>query len=167
MSNPAPTAITIRTGFAPGDLGMITHLHGVVYAREYGLDTTFEPYVAPPLADLVLGGPDCGQIWIAEQGARTVGSVAIVRSENVGEAQLRWFLITPESRGTGLGRRLMDAAMAYSQEQKFQRIFLWSFDELHAALHLYRAYGFIETERTPQMLWGRMRTEVRMNLKLS
>jgi hypothetical protein len=107
MSNPAPTAITIRTGFAPGDLGMITHLHGVVYAREYGLDTTFEPYVAPPLADLVLGGPDCGQIWIAEQGARTVGSVAIVRSENVGEAQLRWFLITPESRGTKIPADLL------------------------------------------------------------
>jgi GNAT superfamily N-acetyltransferase len=158
--------VTIRSDPRPGDLGMITHLHGVHYAREYGLDTTFEPYVARPLSDFVLTGPDAGRLWLAEQDGQIVGSLAIVRTSNPGEAQLRWFLIVPGCRGTGLGRRLMDAAMAYCKDQALISVFLWSFNELDAALHLYRAHGFAETERTSSHLWGRDRTEIRMELRL-
>ena len=157
---------TIRTALQPGDIGMITHLHGVLYAREHGLDATFEPYVALPLSQFVLAGPDAGRLWIAEQDGQIAGSLAIVRTSGPLEAQLRWFLIAPSSRGTGLGRRLMELALAYCQECGFARVFLWSFDGLDAALHLYRAYGFAETERVATTLWGRDLTEVRMDLVL-
>ena len=90
--------VRIRHTLRPGDLGMIVHLHGVLYAREYGLDTTFEPYVAKPLADFVLAGN--GRLWVAELDDRIVGSIAVVDADN-GEGQLRWFLLAPEARGTG------------------------------------------------------------------
>src|SRR5262245_57354856 len=107
-------SLRIRHALQPGDLGMVVHLHGILYAREYGLDVTFEPYVAKPLADFVLGG--AGRLWIAEDGDRTLGSVAMVDAEpNVG--QLRWFLVVPEARGTGLGKRLLDEALAYGRER--------------------------------------------------
>jgi hypothetical protein len=35
--------VTLRHEGRPGDLGMVTYLHGVVYARGFGLETTFEP----------------------------------------------------------------------------------------------------------------------------
>src|SRR5437867_1533509 len=100
--------IHIRHALQPGDLGMVVHLHGVCYAREYGLDATFEPYVARPLADFALAGN--GRLWIAEDN-RIVGSVAVVDAEE-GVGQLRWFLVVPEARGTGLGRRLLEEALA-------------------------------------------------------
>ena len=155
---------SIRHTPQPGDLGMIVHLHGVHYAREYGLDTTFEPYVAKPLADFVLSG--AGRLWIAEEGDRIVGSIAVVNADD-GGGQLRWFLLVPEARGSGLGRRLLETALAYCRERGMPRVFLWSFSQLHDALTLYERAGFKITDRSTTRLWGAERTEVRMDLELS
>jgi GNAT superfamily N-acetyltransferase len=156
-------AVRIRHELKPGDLGMVVHLHGVIYAREYGLDTTFEPYVAGPLADFVLAGD--GRMWIAEHDGRLVGCVALVAAD-AGAGQLRWFLVTPEMRGKGLGKRLLDEALAYARQQALQRVFLWSFADLADALRLYERAGFKVTERRTGTIWGGERTEVRMDLDL-
>jgi GNAT superfamily N-acetyltransferase len=153
----------IRHVLQPGDLGMVVHLHGVVYAREWGLDTTFEPYVAKPLAEFAMGG--AGRLWIAESDERIVGSIAMVDAGE-GEGQLRWFLLVPEARGTGLGRRLLDEALAYARQRGFRHLFLWSFADLGDALRLYERAGFEVTERKTAFLWGAERTEVRMDLRL-
>jgi GNAT superfamily N-acetyltransferase len=155
----------IRHELRPGDLGMIVHLHGVHYAREYGLDVTFEPYVAKPLADFVLSG--AGRLWLVEEhGNGIVGSIAAVDAA-AGQSQLRWFLLAPEARGTGLGRRLLTTALDYCRQRGMSHIFLWSFADLHAALRLYEQAGFQVTETRTSHVWGAERTEVRMNLDLA
>ncbi len=90
MTQPSGRTFDIRHEPQPGDLGMVIHLHGVHYAREYGLDTTFEPYVAKPLADFVLSGT--GRLWIAEEDGRIVGSIAVVDAE-AGVGQLGGFCL--------------------------------------------------------------------------
>jgi len=162
--HPWDSDIDIRHVLAPGDLGMVVYLHGVIYAREYGLDTGFEPYVAKPLAEFASGGE--GRLWIAAKGERVVGSIAIVDAEP-GVGQLRWFLVAPEVRGRGLGRRLLDEALAYSRQRGLSRLFLWSFSDLATALSLYRQAGFATTLERKGPLWGAERTEVRMELALS
>jgi len=162
MTEPAPI-VRIRHTLQPGDLGMVVHLHGIVYAREYGLDASFEPYVAKPLAEFAISG--AGRLWIAEEGERIVGSIAVVdASDRVG--QLRWFLLVPEARGTGLGKRLLEAALAYARERDFERLYLWSFSDLSDALRLYERAGFKATETKTSVVWGAERTEVRMDLDL-
>jgi GNAT superfamily N-acetyltransferase len=154
----------IRHALQPGDLGMVVHLHGVIYWREYGLDVTFEPYVARPLADFVLSG--AGRLWIAEEGACVVGSIAMVDAEP-GVGQLRWFILVPEARGTGLGKRLLNEALAYARERGFRHLYLWTFAGLDDALRLYERAGFRITERKTSFIWGAERTEVRMDLELT
>jgi GNAT superfamily N-acetyltransferase len=163
MTATANGSFRIRHVLKPGDMGMVVHLHGILYAREYGLDVTFEPYVARPLADFVLDGG--GRLWIAEKDDRTVGSIAMVDAEP-GTGQLRWFLVVPEARGTGLGKRLLDEALAYARERGFRRLYLWSFADLDSALRLYERAGFRVTERKTHFIWGAERTEVRMDLEL-
>lgn len=153
----------IRDTLQPGDLGSIVQLHGLVYGREYGLDTTFEPYVAKPLSDFVLQGN--GRLWVAERDGRLMGSIAVV--ETGGEGQLRWFLLAPEARGSGLGKRLLELATGYCRERGFPRVFLWSFSDLTAALKLYERAGFKVTETVTEYAWGAQRTQVRMNLDLT
>jgi GNAT superfamily N-acetyltransferase len=160
---PIPRNVRIRHELAPGDLGMVVHLHGVLYAREHGLDTTFEPYVAKPLADFVLDGS--GRLWIAEDGDRMLGSIALVDAGH-GTGQLRWFLVVPEARGTGLGRRLLEEALTYAQQRGMAHVYLWSFATLADALRLYERVGFRTTETKKNFIWGAERTEVRMDLKL-
>ena len=153
----------VRHTLQPGDLGAIVRLHGIVYAREYGLDTTFEPYVAKPLSDFVLDGK--GRLWIAEREGTLMGSIAVVESDQ--EGQLRWFLLAPEARGSGLGKRLLDLALDYCRERAFARVFLWSFSDLTAALKLYERAGFEITDTTTEFVWGAERRQVRMDLALS
>ena len=151
----------IRHTLQPGDLGMVVHLHGLHYWREYGLDITFEPYVARPLADFVLAGAGC--LWIAEEGDRVVGSVAVVNAEE-GMGQLRWFLVVPEARGTGLGKRLLQEALTYARERGLRRLFLWTFAELECAVRLYERAGLTVTDRKTDFVWGAERTELRMEI---
>ena len=54
--------VTIR-GPEPGDLGWLVERHGVLYAREYGWDQSFERLVASIAAEF---NPDTDRGWIAE-----------------------------------------------------------------------------------------------------
>lgn len=155
--------IRLRHAMQPGDLGMIVHLHGVHYAREYGLDATFEPYVAEPLARFAREGN--GRLWIAERGGTMLGSVALVDAEP-GVGQLRWFLLVPEARGTGLGRRMLDEALAYCRTRGLTRVYLLTFAALEPAVRLYQRAGFRVVEEKTSFAWGADRTELRMELEL-
>lgn len=167
MSASADQPVTVRHDLLPGDLGRVTELHGVLYAAEYGFDRTFEAYVARTLGEL--GGamrPGRDRLWLAELGGRLVGSVGIIGRED-GAAQLRWFLVHPDARRQGLGRRLLEAALAFCREAGYSSVYLWTVHPLVAAARLYTAAGFKKTEEKPmQALWGCMLAEQRHDLLL-
>ena len=144
---------TIRTTLLPGDIGSIVHLHGILYAREYGFDHTFEAYVAGPLAAFALAPSDRQRIWIAEHDGRVVGCIALVEAAS-DIAQLRWYLVDPSAREMGLGSRLLDGSIRFAREAGYSRIILWTVSALSAAAHLYRTAGFAITERKPGHVWG-------------
>jgi len=158
--------VHIRTNLRPGDIGYITYLHGVLYAREYQLDHTFEGYVAAGLGEFgKTFDPLKDFLAVAEHANEIVGSIAIVGQPD-NTAQLRWFLIHPKMRGQGLGRRLIQAALEFCRERKFASVFLWTTGELETAAHLYRKVGFELTEENTHEIWGAMRTEQRYELLL-
>jgi ribosomal protein S18 acetylase RimI-like enzyme len=160
------TSISIRTGIKPGDLGAIMHLHGALYAEEYGLDWTFELYIAKGYVEAVEAFTSGkARLWVVEDTGKVVGSIAIV-GHSLQAAQLRWFLLHPSARGQGLGRRLLKEAIEFSRVSGYQRVFLWTLRNLDAAIHLYRAFGFQKTEEATHQLWGKTLTEERYELSL-
>ncbi len=110
-----PANVRFRNQLKPGDIGYITYLHGILYAQEYGWDYTFETYVAVPLAEFAKEHNDRERIWIVEKDGHIAGSVAIVEA-SLSKAQLRWMLLTPELRGVGLGRYLVETALDFCKQ---------------------------------------------------
>jgi GNAT superfamily N-acetyltransferase len=158
-------AVTLRTELRPGDLGWIVETHGTMYDREHGFDSTFEAYVAGPLSACALASSARERIWLAEREGRRVGCVAIVgASERT--AQLRWFLVVPEARGAGIGRRLLDEAVAFARESGYEDVILWTVSALDAAARLYRAAGFERDESRPGRRWGVEVVEERYSRRL-
>jgi GNAT superfamily N-acetyltransferase len=160
-----PMTVTLRTGLRPGDLGTIVHLHGALYARERGFDPTFEAYVATYLAEFARAATDRERIWIAERNGRIVGCVAIVAA-GPETAQLRWYLVHPDARGAGLGKRLLHEAVAFCREQGYANVILWTESTLTTAAHVYRSAGFRKVEAKPGRLGGLDVIEEKYELKL-
>lgn len=54
----------------------MTYLHGILYARVYEWNSTFEAYVAAGLAEFVLcHDPAWEQIWLAERDEEIIGAI--------------------------------------------------------------------------------------------
>ena len=157
-------SVTLRHDLRPGDLGTVVNLHGTVYAAEYGFDVTFEAYVAGPLAEFALTRTDRDRLWLAERAGHIVGCVAIVGT-SAEEAQLRWFLVAPEARGAGLGKRLLHEAISFCASRDYQSVFLWTVSALTAAASLYRSVGFQRVEATPAQRWGVPMIEEKYSLR--
>jgi len=137
----------------PGDVGYVVYLHGILYASEYNFDSTFEAHVASPLANFVRSTSPRERLWIAERDTHIIGCIAVVAASTQA-AQLRWFLVEPGSRGTGLGKCLLNEAVAFAKESGYTSIVLWTVRELAAAAHLYAAKGFRMVEERPGRMWG-------------
>ena len=148
--------VDIRSDLRPGDIGDIVRMHGEVYAREIGLDATFEASVAEALGMLVRRGwPEVGEgIWVAEADGERVGAV-ILSGEGDGLSRLRMFVLRPEHRGAGTGRRLLEELLATARAAGHERMELETFSELRGAAHLYSAAGFRRVSARRQPMWGR------------
>ena len=163
LSDKADTSITIRR-YQSGDTGYIAHRHGVLYEKEYGLDHRFEKYVLQSLI-AYLEDPSKGEIWIAECCGTIVGFIGVVGISKR-TAQLRWFLIEPEFRNGGLGRKLVATVMEYCQRKYYNHVFLWTFKGLDAARHLYQSFGFTLTEEKENDTWNNQLIEQRWDVML-
>lgn len=147
--------ITIRTEPRAGDLGYVIYMHGDLYGREYGFGGQFETYVAHGVAEFFENYDSSrDRIWLAEHGGRIIGSLVLMHRED-NTAQLRYFLIHPDYRGIGLGKRLIELWMNFAREVGYERAFLLTAGELDAAISLYRRHGFTLTSESHSTAFGR------------
>ncbi len=89
------------------------------------------------------GGDSGAFLVVVEPAGDVVGTAGIRLLEPaVGELKRMW--IRPDSRGLGLGRRLMDCCLEEARALGCRILKLDSERRLEAAVHLYRSYGFKE-----------------------
>jgi N-acetylglutamate synthase-like GNAT family acetyltransferase len=138
----------------PGDIGWVIQAHGLLYWREYGWDERFEALVADVAAQFIhTFDPAMERCWIAERDGVTVGSVFLVR-KSADVAKLRLLIVDPSARGTGLGKRLVAACIAFARSCGYRTITLWTQQNLVAARHIYAQSGFVCVASEPHAEFG-------------
>ncbi len=138
----------------PGDMGWVTYMHGLLYAREYGWDERFEALVAQIVADFINSyDPDRERCWIAEMDGQIVGSVFVVKGSEA-LAKLRLLLVDPKARGLGLGTRLIKEGIRFAQRKGYAKLVLWTNDVLVTARDIYQKAGFKLVEKEPHHSFG-------------
>ena len=98
--------------------------------------------------------------WTACLDRRVEGSIAIdaLKADSVG-AHLRWYILSPALHGQGIGKRLLATALEFCRNRKYAHIYLWTFDGLHTARHLYEQNGFNLVHEQTGSQWGTLVTE--------
>jgi DNA-binding MarR family transcriptional regulator/GNAT superfamily N-acetyltransferase len=136
-----PEGCTLR-GLQIGDIGWITHRQGLLYAKEYGWDISYEALVAEILAGFVRDfDRNTSAAWIAESSGAVVGSVFLMPAA-AGVAKLRLLYVEPGARGMGLGRRLVEECILGARARSYRILTLWTNSVLVSARRIYEAVGF-------------------------
>jgi GNAT superfamily N-acetyltransferase len=163
----SPMEVQIRAGSGAEDVNTVVRLHREVYESEYGLDPSFGTDVATRLAEQRRGGwpgPREG-LWIAEAGGSAVGSITL-NDEGGGLGRLGHLVLTPDARGSGTGRRLVEQVLDAARAAGYTRLELATFGDLRAAASLYRSVGFEKVSSEHTVRWGREMDWQRYELEL-
>jgi GNAT superfamily N-acetyltransferase len=153
MADPMSDDVTLRA-YGPGDFDWLVDLHGRHYAEAEGFDATFAPLVASILRDFeAQHDPSCEQGWIAVRNGARLGSIFCVRLDGT-TAKLRLFILSPEARGLGLGRRMLATCMGFARDRGYAGMQLWTHESHAAACALYRKAGWRCTSSKPVHSFG-------------
>jgi ribosomal protein S18 acetylase RimI-like enzyme len=97
-----------------------------------------------------------GHVFTALSGAEAIGCVALIPMGQ-GAFELSKMAVSPHCRGRGIGRRLLEHAIAQARSFGASSLFLGSSTKLPAAIHLYESVGFrhVNPETLPPMQYAR------------
>jgi ribosomal protein S18 acetylase RimI-like enzyme len=118
-----------------------THFHrlNVEWLQRYfHVEEIDERVLSNPEAEILAGG---GAIWFARAGGGIVGTCALMQVEP-GVFELTKMAVDPAARGLGIGRKLIERAIAEFQSLGARELFLETNTKLAPAIRLYESVGF-------------------------
>ena len=159
---------TQYSGYYPGVVGKITEVHAVYYHEQWGFDVSFETQVGRDLSEFLMEFDRSRDgLWVARRNAMFAGAVAVDGRKAQSEgARLRWFIVVPVFQGHGIGRELISCAVEFCKKNNYARVYLWTFEGLDTARHLYEEQHFKLSEQHDVDQWGQHLNEQKFELIL-
>jgi GNAT superfamily N-acetyltransferase len=150
-------SLQIIEGNRPGLVGEIVRWHGLYYVGRLGWPQIFETLCAEQLAEIAsnLGARDDVTAFSAWQADQFLGSVVMdARPASRPGARLRFFIASDSARGQGVGGRLLDSAIGWSERRGDPSVWLTTVAGLGASAHLYQKFGFVLLQEYIDRTWG-------------
>ena len=154
--------------FTQDDIAFVIAHQIELYETEYGFTTdSWKQYVANAVYDFQ-DRFDAAKdsMYILDYNGKPSGCIAVTHAEE-DTAQLRFFFVDAAIRGMGIGKRLMELALAFCKEKQYRHIFLLTCSKLTAARRLYQQYGFAMAHAYENLEWGEAMTEERWEMDIS
>lgn len=107
-------------------------------------------FYVEPYDDKVLSNPEKfiinkgGHIFFAVDQNRVFGTVALMPIEGKSIYELTKMAVLPETRGKGIGNKLLEYCINFVKSQQHPSLLLYSHRSLESAIHLYKKCGFKE-----------------------
>ncbi len=113
--------------------------------NEYDIPRTGTVYSDPRTDDLFkLFETPGSHYWVVEEDGRILGGCGIFPTEGLpdGCAELVKFYLSPDARGKGIGKELMEKSLDSARKLGYKMIYLESFPQLEKAVVIYKNAGF-------------------------
>jgi len=136
MTMPA-TDLTIRD-FRPGDETAFRKLNEEWIVRHFAMETKDEESLTDPRGNILDRG---GRIFFAVLAGQPIGCCALLAMAP-GEFEVAKMAVTLSAQGGGIGRRLLEKAIAVARAAGAHRLYLETNRKLGPAIHLYESLGF-------------------------
>jgi len=124
--------------FAPEHAGAFKALNEAWISKHFTLEAKDREMLDDPEGKIIARG---GKIFMAVDGGRAVGCAALIAMAD-GGYEVAKMTVSEDLRGSGLGRKLMQACIDAGAAMGAPRLYLETNSSLAPALRLYRAMGF-------------------------
>ena len=115
----------------------------VEYAASIGVDLEYQGFGAELAGLPGKYAPPTGELLIARVNGGAAGCVAL-RALDRATLEMKRLYVRPSTRGMGLGKRLVEAAITCAREHGYAELRLDTLATMAAAQALYRSLGFVE-----------------------
>jgi len=125
-----------------GDLAAVASLFRA-YAASLPVDLAYQGFEAELACLPGKYAPPSGALLVAKAEDGTVlGCIALRALDTNGVAEMKRLYVAPAGRGLGLGRRLVEAAVAEAQRIGYRELWLDTLPTMTEAIALYGRCGF-------------------------
>lgn len=106
-----------------------------------------------------------GKIFFAKTENEIIATVALMPTENKLTYELTKMAVKPNFRNRGVGKKLLNKCIEFSNSNFSKSIILYSNKKLTNAIHLYQSYGFKEIKMEIKSPYSR--ANIKMMKKLN
>jgi ribosomal protein S18 acetylase RimI-like enzyme len=162
QSNSISSEVTVRA-YRPEDAKDFRELNEAWITRWFALETEDVALLGDPEEHILRRG---GQIFVAAAGLQVIGCFALLPTQP-GVLRLIRMTVHETYRGRGVGRKLLEHAIAIARASRVDKLVLETSSKLESAVRLYESAGFHRIAPDPGGPSPLSRADIFMEMPLS